>query len=114
MRELSKVFQGVILATRDRFNRSNSEPFGGRISSPEGYLLGLWIHECRRVFSDKLVTYEDKNWVDKTLNDLCRDTFQSDLIKQVDEPLYFVDFLREPVTDAETGESGVAGAGGQP
>lgn len=23
---------------------------------------------------------------------------------QVEEPLYFVDFLREPVTDAETGE----------
>jgi dynein heavy chain len=26
------------------------------------------------------------------------------LVAQVDEPLYFVDFLREPVVDEETGE----------
>lgn len=104
MRELSKVFQGVILATRDRFNRSNTEPFGGRVTSPEGYLLALWIHECRRVFSDKLVSYDDKTWLDKTVNDLCKETFQSDLLKQVDEPVYFVDFLREPTSDPETGE----------
>ena len=56
MRELSKVFQGVILATRDRFNKSNTEPYGGHVTTPEGYLLGCWIHECRRVFSDKLVS----------------------------------------------------------
>jgi len=104
MRELSKVFQGVILASRDRFNRSNTEPFGGKVATPEGYLLALWIHECRRVFSDKLVSYDDKNWLDKTVNDLCKETFQSDLLRQVDEPVYFVDFLREPTSDPETGE----------
>jgi dynein heavy chain len=49
------------------------------------------------------VSNEDKGWVDKTINDLCKEAFTSDLIKQVDEPLYFVDFLREPVTDPETG-----------
>nr|Q39575.1 RecName: Full=Dynein gamma chain, flagellar outer arm [Chlamydomonas reinhardtii]7KZM_C Chain C, Dynein gamma chain, flagellar outer arm [Chlamydomonas reinhardtii]7KZN_C Chain C, Dynein gamma chain, flagellar outer arm [Chlamydomonas reinhardtii]7KZO_C Chain C, Dynein gamma chain, flagellar outer arm [Chlamydomonas reinhardtii]8GLV_AD Chain AD, Dynein gamma chain, flagellar outer arm [Chlamydomonas reinhardtii]8GLV_AX Chain AX, Dynein gamma chain, flagellar outer arm [Chlamydomonas reinhar len=98
MRELSKVFQGVILATRDRFNLAagDSAVFGGNVASPEGYLLGLWIHECRRVFSDKLISYEDKNWVDKAVFDLCRDNFSSDLVKQVEEPIYFVDFLREP------------------
>ncbi len=77
--------------------------FGGNVNSPEGYLLGLWVHECRRVFSDKLISYEDKNWVDKAVFDLCRDNFSSDLVKQVEEPLYFVDFLREPVVDDETG-----------
>ena len=50
------------------------------------------------------VTHDDKNWVDKTIQDMCRDSFASDLVKQVEEPLYFVDFLREPVVDAETGE----------
>eukprot|EP00198_Chlamydomonas_reinhardtii_P012689 XP_001702026.1 flagellar outer dynein arm heavy chain gamma [Chlamydomonas reinhardtii] len=106
MRELSKVFQGVILATRDRFNLAagDSAVFGGNVASPEGYLLGLWIHECRRVFSDKLISYEDKNWVDKAVFDLCRDNFSSDLVKQVEEPIYFVDFLREPAVDDETGE----------
>ncbi len=53
------------------------------MASPEGYLLALWVHECRRVFSDKLVSYEDKNWVDKAIFDLCRDHFSSDLVKQV-------------------------------
>ncbi|GFR42148.1 hypothetical protein Agub_g3000 [Astrephomene gubernaculifera] len=106
MRELSKVFQGVILAARDRFNLlvGDSAVFGGNVNSPEGYLLGLWVHECRRVFSDKLISYDDKNWVDKAIFDLCRDNFSSDLVKQVEEPLYFVDFLREPVVDDETGE----------
>ena len=106
MRELSKVFQGVILASRDRFNRQAglSTPFGGNVNTPEGYLLALWIHECRRVFCDKLVSYEDKNWVDKTMFDLCKETFTPDLVRQVEEPVYFVDFLREPKVDEDTGE----------
>lgn len=136
------------------------QPFGGAVGSPEGYLLGLWVHECRRVFADKLVAYEDKGWVDKAISDLCRTEFPPELCKQVracvcahgvgrwrlrclrppdcspqcacerartcwrllpahvalhraglarkttqvDEPLYFVDFLRDPVVDDDTGE----------
>lgn len=49
----------------------------------QGYLLGLWLHECRRVFCDKLVTYDDKRWVDKTLTELMRENFQADLVRQV-------------------------------
>ncbi|KIZ06068.1 Dynein gamma chain, flagellar outer arm [Monoraphidium neglectum] len=105
MRELSKVFQGVILASRDRFNKSAPKGrFGGAVTSPEGYLLGLWIHECRRVFGDKLVCHEDKGWLDKQLGELCKHEFPPELCKQVEEPLFFVDFLREPVVDQETGE----------
>eukprot|EP00879_Flechtneria_rotunda_P026528 GHRR01028292.1.p1 GENE.GHRR01028292.1~~GHRR01028292.1.p1 ORF type:complete len:1302 (+),score=429.83 GHRR01028292.1:91-3906(+) len=108
MRELSKVFQGVILAERDRFSNKlppgGQKPYGSTVTSPEGYLLGLWVHECRRVFADKLVNTEDRAWVDKTIVDLCRQEFAPELCKQVDEPLYFVDFLRDPVVDDETGE----------
>jgi len=108
MRELSKVFQGVILATRDRFSKvSKLDPlpaYGGNVTVPEGYLLALWIHECRRVFSDKLVNYEDKGWVDKTITDLCNANMPPELCKMVEEPLHFVDFLREPIFDEETGE----------
>eukprot|EP00798_Chlamydomonas_sp_ICE-L_P031303 gene31303-6451_t len=104
MRELSKVFQGVVLATRDRLNKTASAEFGGDVTGADGYLLGLWIHECHRVFCDKLVSYDDKNWVDKVLRDMCREHFNGDLIKQVEEPIYFVDFLREPVVDEDTGE----------
>lgn len=87
MRELSKVFQGVILCSRDRFAKNSKlspmPEYGGNCEGPEAYLLGLWIHECRRVFSDKLVSYEDKGWVDKTIADLCGQNFSTELWKQV-------------------------------
>ena len=33
-----------------------------------------------------------------------RQHFPADVARQLEEPLYFVDFLRLPVTDPETGE----------
>ena len=35
---------------------------------------------------------------------LCRTNFSADLTQQLDVPLQFVDFLREPEVDANTGE----------
>lgn len=81
MRDLSKVFQGVLLAQRDRFALlgiagapagSGARTYGGAATSPEGYLLGLWSHECQRVFADKLISLEDKAWVEGTVQELCR------------------------------------------
>lgn len=66
-----------------RFNKAcKSAVYGGTVNSPEGYLLALWVHECRRVFADKLINLEDKAWVDKTINDLCRQEFPPELCKQ--------------------------------
>ena len=104
MRELSKVFQGVILATRDRFNKTVSANYGGKVQTNEGYLLALWRHECERVFADKLTNEDDKAWTIKTIMGLIKETFGEALRKEVDEPIYFVDFLREPIYDKETGE----------
>lgn len=75
-----QVFQGVILAQRDRFAQpgalpapqGGAKPFGGAVASPEGYLLGLWAHECQRVFADKLVSQEDKAWVGGTITELAK------------------------------------------
>ena len=76
-----QVFQGIILAQRDRFaaaSAATGKPgsptaaFGGAVSSPEGYLLGLWAHECQRVFADKLITLEDKAWVESTVAELAK------------------------------------------
>ena len=107
MRELSKVFQGLILAERDRFRLSNPEhpPYGGNVKSPEGYLVALWRHECERVFVDKLTTYDDKNWTDELIMKIVKDTFGKDISKQVEERVYWVNFLREPIVDDETGET---------
>ena len=105
MRELSKVFQGVVLAERDRFKLGAAEQrFGGAVASPEGYLVALWRHECERVFCDKLTTHEDKDWGDALIMKLIGEAYGKNVVKQVEERVYFVDFLREPVMDEETGE----------
>ena len=84
MRELSKVFQGIILASRDRFTTAKlDQPFGGSVSTAPGYLLALWLHECRRVFADKLTSAADKEWVDKAVFELMRESCDVDLVKQV-------------------------------
>lgn len=84
---IMQVFQGVILASRDRFMKNSPlgelPPFGGSVTSPEGYMLGLWVHECQRVFSDKMITLEDKAWVDGAIKDLCKTNFSPELTKQV-------------------------------
>jgi len=112
VRELSKVFQGVILATTERFRKDpvkEVEPLGGgAITSAAGYLLNLWRHECYRVFVDKLVSYEDKEWAAKELDNLVNKPeffgANSDEAHQLSEQVYFVDWLRPPVEDDETGE----------
>ena len=82
-----QVFQGVILASRDRFQKNSPlgglPPFGGAVTSPEGYLLALWVHECQRVFSDKMITLEDKAWIEAAIKELCKANFVPDLVKQV-------------------------------
>ena len=105
MRELSKVFQGLILAERDRFkNGVQHPPFGGNVKSPEGYLVALWRHECERVFVDKLTSYDDKNWTDSLIQKIIGETFGEKITKEVEERVYFVDFLRPPVVDEQTGD----------
>lgn len=184
------MFQGVISASLDRFQKNSPlgsllPAFGGKVTTPSGYLAALWMHECGRVFCDKMITHEDKAWVDGAIRDLskcglrfsllvgrmmhasalqamphlvtlgavcwsgnkeqvcclrlCADCclasevskgmhciqtrdyvlpwrhclsqsppgrqhFPAGMARQLEEPLYFVDFLRVPVTDPETGE----------
>lgn len=58
-------------------------PFGGNVTSPEGYLLALWMHECKRVFADKLIENCDKEWVDMTVQNLINEHFEKELSQQV-------------------------------
>jgi len=52
----------VLLASRDRLKSPPAAQYGGSVTTPAGYLLALWRHECERVFCDKLVSAEDKAW----------------------------------------------------
>ena len=73
----AQVFQGVILASLDRFQKNSPlgsplPAFGGKVTTPSGYLAALWVHECGRVFCDKMITHEDKAWVDGAIRDLSK------------------------------------------
>ena len=107
MRELSKVFQGLILAERDRFRAATADaghpPYGGDVKSPEGYLVALWRHECERL-RGQAHHLRRQGWADDLIKGVVKDTFGKEIAKQTEERVYFVDFLREPVMDEETGE----------
>ena len=75
----AQVFQGLILASRDRFMREAATAslpgggaHGGIVTDSSGYLAALWVHECERVFCDKMITSEDKGWVEGAIADLAR------------------------------------------
>ena len=70
----AQVFQGVLLAAADRFDKTSGPgaKFGGNVSNQAGYLLGLWAHESQRTFCDKMITLQDKAWVDGAIRDICK------------------------------------------
>ena len=69
----AQVFQGLILASRDRFSREAPPGgYGGSVTDGAGYMGALWGHECGRVFCDKMNTPEDKAWVEGAIADLAR------------------------------------------
>jgi len=49
MRDCSKVFQGICQCTRESLPKVDD-------------LAKVWLHECERVFKDRLVTKQDMNW----------------------------------------------------
>jgi dynein heavy chain len=49
LRDLAKVFQGILMASVKQL----TEP---------GDLIRLWVHECDRVFQDRLINEDDRNW----------------------------------------------------
>jgi dynein heavy chain len=99
MRDLSRVFQGVMLPPNDVFSASKDKD--GADLPAAHVMMRLWKHECERVFQDKLTTYEDKAWVDKAIAALVKDTFGDELSSAVEVPQYYVDFLRDPIYDDE-------------
>jgi len=52
LRDVSKVFQGILMTKPISINSID-------------LLSKLWIHESCRVFHDRLINEEDKNWFTK-------------------------------------------------
>ena len=107
MRELSRVFQGILLTPTETFTT------GGGVRVAEGKLakvtagtmiLQVWKHECERVFCDKLTNDKDKKFYMDYMNKLVHSQFGEEMSARTTEPTFMVHFLR----DSEEDEDGVA------
>ncbi|XP_015187538.1 PREDICTED: dynein beta chain, ciliary-like [Polistes dominula] len=59
LRDLSNIFQGILFSTGDTIPMPN-------------YLVRLFVHESMRVYSDKLINFEDKNTFEQLLLEVLR------------------------------------------
>eukprot|EP00434_Breviolum_minutum_P020390 symbB.v1.2.017983.t1/scaffold1416.1/size119947/3 len=91
MRDLSRVFQGIMECPVS-------------VANTPTILVGLWKHECQRVFADKLCRDVDKNLVEKTLAEFMPHHFGEQLAADNKNTEWFADFLREVEFDDDTGE----------
>uniref|UniRef100_A0A452F4R1 Dynein axonemal heavy chain 2 n=1 Tax=Capra hircus TaxID=9925 RepID=A0A452F4R1_CAPHI len=85
LRDISKVFQGMLRANKDFHDTKSS-------------ITRLWIHECFRVFSDRLVDATDMEAFVSILSDKLGSFFDltfHNLCPNKRSPI-FGDFLREP------------------
>eukprot|EP00960_Hanusia_phi_P070417 767305-Hanusia_phi.AAC.13 len=84
LRDLSKVFQGI-LSLRVQ-NCANASVFSK-----------LWVHECLRVFSDRLIDYDDKRTFAIWIYELLKRKFSMDLDFEdtfFANPILFGDYLK--------------------
>ncbi|XP_035245196.1 dynein heavy chain 1, axonemal isoform X1 [Anguilla anguilla] len=80
LRDLSKVFQGILMGEASMF-------------PDKVKLLQLWYHESCRVFQDRLVCAEDRQWFDQLLQS-CIEEFECSFEEVVpSQPVLFGDFM---------------------
>ena len=64
LRDLAKVFQGILCADPKSIKEANG-------------VVRLWCHECLRVFADRLVSAEDRQWFSTLQERQLEEHFQS-------------------------------------
>ena len=87
LRDLSRVYEGLCLATIDKFKTQES-------------FVRLWRNECMRVFHDRLITDNDKGFVTDLIKELVQKYLPTFADYAMSNPLVFGDFL-----DMHEGES---------
>ncbi|XP_051777061.1 dynein axonemal heavy chain 1 [Erpetoichthys calabaricus] len=80
LRDLSKVFQGILMAESSK-------------TSTVPLLLRLWYHESCRVFQDRLVNKEDRDWFDELMESKMRDFGVTYEEVVPSKPVIFGDFI---------------------
>jgi len=66
MREIARVFQGMVQCKKEVVN--NSLAVGTSQLKPNEFLVGLWKHECERTFKDKMTELKDQEKFTGMLN----------------------------------------------
>ena len=81
LRDLAKVFQGILSADYKTIREGKD-------------LIRLWVHECARVFSDRLVNDEDRRWFSDLRDRQLSDRFELSFRDLCDsDRLMFGDYL---------------------
>ncbi len=104
MRDLSRVFQGILLTPTQSITEGGIRQKQGMLKhfSPANMLIGLWKHECDRVFSDKLASEKDKQNYEGIISKIGSTTFGEEFYMQgCSNPKYMVSFLRDDVYDED-------------
>jgi len=65
------------------------------VCKTEVYMLSLWKHECIRVIADRFINQADKAWFDDCLIKVLRQEIGDELVNEMPDEAYFVDFLRD-------------------
>ena len=77
IRELSRVFQGICaVAAKPEYEVIKKCNYIKEKIRPELFLIGLWRHECERVFEDKLISNNDKKIFHDILDKMTKEKFR--------------------------------------
>ena len=104
MRDLSRVFQGILFTPKESVLEGGLRAKEGLLEnfSPQNMLLGLWRHECDRVFCDKLATEKDKDNYVSYINEIGQDIFGEELYNNAcSKEKFMVSFLRDDIYDED-------------
>ncbi|XP_021268215.1 dynein heavy chain 10, axonemal isoform X2 [Numida meleagris] len=79
LRDLSRVYNGLILTTPERFQTVTQ-------------MVRVWRNECLRVFHDRLINEADKALVQGHIKNLIEENFSDELEQAMRDPILFGDF----------------------
>ena len=79
LRDLSRVYEGLCIATTDNYTTQND-------------LIRLWRNECDRIFFDRLTIVEDHHIYNTELKAIITEIFPESLDAVMVEPLMYGDF----------------------
>ena len=98
MRELSRVFQGILLTPKDTIATGGAQEPNTQVATN---LLRLWKHENERVFCDKLTNDKDKGFYLKQFEGLVNEVYGDKYAADVTDERFYVDFFRDDLYDED-------------